>query len=184
MNTRIFEYSIPDPDSPTGERKCFADPFEVDYRFQKASETEDVDQLNKWMGIPFREDGSVKDPSEIDKVQDLLYTEGMHRFEPLVRKAFDFPPFDPSTGRGLSGNEVLGIWWEYCAWQWAVKKNTDLLLNSAQSTDSTENSSNGPSASQASPDLTLESPGDIEMTAKATTEKPVRKVVGMAKIQT
>jgi hypothetical protein len=166
MNKRIFEYLIPDPDSPTGERKCYADPFEIDYRFQKASETENVDQLQQWMAIPFREDGTLKDPGEIDKVQDANYMEGTYRFEPLIRKAFNFPPFDPETGKGLSGNEVLNIWWDYCAWQWLIKKNIDSQQNSAQSMDSTGTSSNGPSID---PDLTLESPDEIEMTGMVKT---------------
>jgi hypothetical protein len=138
MNHRIFKYN-------NGKADVFADPFEIDYRFQQAAGGEDLEQIDRWMDLPRTEEGlldqnKINDPGA-GKIIMAQYMEALHRIEPIVRKTFNLEPFNPETGEGLTNKEVIEIWDDYQLWQADVKKNTSLPPTSATPTDSVETSS-------------------------------------------
>lgn len=114
-NTRIFKYN-------NGFADVWEDPFEIEFRVQKAQEFEDMQTLEKWISGIRNEDG------EIDKNADenawKLYLEACHRMIPIIRKGFSLKEFDTSTGQGMTGEEVLDLYASFLEWRNGLKKNT------------------------------------------------------------
>lgn len=107
-----------------GFSDVYDDPFEIDYRFQKASEFEDMKLIDSWIAqLPKDEEGYIS--KNADDSQIKLYEEGAHRYVPIIQKAFLVKPFDRSTGEGLTGNQVLDLYGEYLIWKHDLKKNTE-----------------------------------------------------------
>lgn len=70
-------------------------------------------------------DGTVKEvePEE----SDADYLERLRAYERLLaaaRQAFELPPVDRTTGKGVSDNRVIAILHEWQDWQAGLKKNT------------------------------------------------------------
>lgn len=134
---RIFRYEI------DGVER-WADPFDVDYRFMRASESEDVKTLDGWLrALPRTPDG---DPDRDDpqfRLHWRNYTEACHRYVPLIRATFGLPDFDPATGEGAAATDVMRIWVAYHDWKAGVKKNIGSPPNSATPSDSAPISSPG-----------------------------------------
>ncbi len=124
----------------------YADPFEVDYRFDKASQLEDMDLLNQWISdVPRDQDGNLdREKFDNDKSRQRLYLEACHRFIPLIRAALEVKPFDKSTGEGLNSEEILRLWADYILWRAGIKKNIESPPPSATPTDSEASSSPPP----------------------------------------
>lgn len=86
---------------PCGQgRQLFADPFEVDLRFREALKCDPASVQEK----------AVSDSADASQAMQLLIN--------ATRFAFRLAPFDPNTGNGCTGDDVLDVWnlWaDYCA---------------------------------------------------------------------
>ena len=141
MNKRIFKYY-------NGFNDVYADPMEVDYKFIRATENEDMETIFSWIGEEKDENGQ-KDESENKKKKLVM---GIYRLDPIIREAFQIPAFNPETGEGLTQDETIGIYSDYCEWKEAVKKNIEQQQISATSSDSQKSSSEESSTTSASMD--------------------------------
>lgn len=113
---KIYKYN-------NGFETVWEDPAVIDERFLLASEKEDMNVLEKWTDLPRDDEGKI--PKEIASAQVRLYQKATYRYIPLIRKAMNLQPFDPKTGDGLAGEEVLDLWSEFLSWKHDLKKNTE-----------------------------------------------------------
>ena len=124
LDRKIFSYN-------DGFEDVHADPGEIDYRFAKASESEDMDTLNKWLEVP-DEDATTSPDTAMEKAMEKAresrlqqFAEACHRLDPIVRHAFEIRPFDRKTGQGMLHEEVINLYLAYMEWKFDLKKNTD-----------------------------------------------------------
>jgi hypothetical protein len=120
---KIFKYF-------DGFNWIYGDPFEIDYKFQKASETEDVATLDSWLRLPRDDEGNLIE-SKCDEGVMRLYNEAQYRYVPMVQKAFGLKPFNKVTGEGLTMSDVIDLWSSYLIWKFDLKKNTEDLPTAA-----------------------------------------------------
>lgn len=106
-----------------GFKDIYADPFEIDWALQKASEFEDMKNIDEWLQIPHNEDGSI--PDSVPDSDIKLYKEACHRLVPIIRKAFEIAPFNKETGDGLTGEQVLDVYANYILWSIDLKKSIE-----------------------------------------------------------
>lgn len=122
-----------------GFEEVYADPFEIDMKFQEASELESVEAYWKWINdyailVKKYEDES----SEKEKTEDVmkfevgefnsaqqLYFKAQYNLIPIIRKSFDIKPFDKATGEGMSSDQIIDMYGSYLEWKFDLKKNTD-----------------------------------------------------------
>ena len=116
-NKKIFKYN-------DGFNDVYGDPFDIDYRFQESSKMENMELIEKWISeVPKDQNGQIDILGDVGPLR--LFNEACRKLIPFIRAAFNLKPFDPSTGEGLTSEQVFELQAEYNDWKEGLKKNTE-----------------------------------------------------------
>src|SRR5208282_2569908 len=114
MNKNIYKYN-------NGEKEVFADPMDIDIRFSKAMEMEDIDTVMGWLFPGYDEE------TKKWKGDDKLFLDAVNRVCPAIAVAFKVKPFDENTGEGFLKGSLINMYSQYLNWMANLKKNTEEL---------------------------------------------------------
>lgn len=140
MNKNIFKYQLNGKDR-------YADPLRLERRWQKIIEKVDIDSLFKNLvgppflqnvdenGIAHDENGNVIPQATPATIKLALANrrEAEDGLTPLFYALFECSPIDPETGEGVLEQDIWAAYEAFVQFGEQVKKNTDMNLNSPQS---------------------------------------------------
>lgn len=104
-NPGFFKYEV-------GGETRYADPYEVEDKFNQFMESLDREAIENWLDVEKTSD-------------DRLRLRGLMKIKPVIAKVFGLPEMDPSTGEGMTSEEIIDVWFSFREWQIGLKKNTD-----------------------------------------------------------
>jgi hypothetical protein len=106
-----------------GFKDVYGDPFEIDMRFQKSTELENMETIEKWISeTPRDKEGMISESTDASQIK--LFNMACSKLLPHLRAAFKLQPFNEETGEGLTADQVFGIQGDYNNWKDSLKKNT------------------------------------------------------------
>ena len=132
---RIFEYEM------AGKKK-YGDPLVINKRIGKSLGADDFNTIWKGALLEAKEGEVLSQPAK------ELKSMNEDRIIEIARAAFNAPPIDEDTGLVVSEREVFAALLSFMNFMSDVKKNTETLPNSAESTQDTSS----PSAETESPE--------------------------------
>jgi hypothetical protein len=119
-----------------GVKEVYADPFELDWRMQNAVKmTPNIDTIDSWLSP--QEDVEGK----FDRQQIALLNDAYHFYIPKIVDVFGLKKFDPDTGEGMVGEDIIDLWSDYLGWRTELKKNTESEPISVKNSDSASDGS-------------------------------------------